>query len=86
MAKFFVNHPVADYDTWRSIFDADASRRDAAGLTNVAVLRDVNAPNSIWIVGDGVPDKLNEMMQDPELAAVMQKGGVVGPPEVFITT
>ena len=32
------------------------------------------------------PDKLNEMMQDPELAAVMQKAGVTGTPEVFIAT
>jgi hypothetical protein len=29
MAKIFMSHTVADYDTWRSVFDGDAARRDA---------------------------------------------------------
>ena len=86
MAKVFLNHPITDYDTWRPIFDADAPRRDAAGMTNVVVLRDADDPNSIWLVGDGDPDKVNEMMQDPELAAAMQKAGVTGPPQLFFAT
>lgn len=84
MGKIFLNHPVADYDAWRPVYDADAPRREAAGMTNIAVLRDVANPNSIWMVGDGDPDKFNEMMQDPELAAAMQNAGVTGPPQVFI--
>jgi hypothetical protein len=86
MAKIFLNHPIGDYDTWRPVFDADAARREAAGMTNVSVLRDVDDPSSIWLVGDGDPDKVNEMMQDPELAAAMQQAGVTGPPQVYIAT
>jgi hypothetical protein len=86
MAKIFLDHPIADYDTWRPIFDADAPRREAAGMTNVSVLRDVDDQSSIWLVGDGDPDKFDEMMQDPELAAAMQKAGVTGPPQVFVAT
>ena len=86
MAKIFLNHPIGDYDTWRPVFDADAARREAAGMTNVSVLRDVDDPSSIWLVGDGDPDKFNEMMQDPELAAAMQQAGVTGPPQVYIAT
>ncbi len=55
-------------------------------MTNVAVLRDVDDPSSIWLVGDADPDKFSEMMQDPELAAAMQKAGVTGPPQVYIAT
>jgi hypothetical protein len=86
MAKIFLNHPIGDYDTWRPVFDADAPRREAAGMTNVSVLRDVDDPSSIWLVGDGDPDKFNEMMQDPGLAAAMQEAGVTGPPQVYIAT
>ncbi len=84
MAKLFLTHPIADYDTWRPVFDADAPRRAAAGLTNVVVLRDVDDPSSIWMVGDGDPEKFQEMLQDPELAAAMQQAGVTGPPQLFI--
>ena len=84
MAKIFLNHPVADYETWRAVFDQDAPRRDAYGLTNVSVLRDADDPNQIWLVADGEPDKVNEMMQDPGLASEMAGAGVTGPPELFI--
>ena len=84
MAKIFMSHPVADYDTWRSVFDGDAARRDAHGLTNVAVLRDTSDANRIWIVADGDPDKVNEMMQNPEMASEMERAGVTGAPELFV--
>ena len=84
MAKIFMNHPVADYDAWRPVFDADAARQEAAGLSNVVVLREADNPNSVWLVADGDPDRFNEMMQDPELATAMEKAGVTGPPVVYI--
>jgi hypothetical protein len=84
MAKIFLNHPVAEYETWRAVFDQDAPRRDAYGLTNVSVLRDADDPNQIWLVADGEPDKVNEMMQDPGLASEMEGAGVTGPPVLFI--
>jgi hypothetical protein len=84
MAKIFMTHSVADYDTWRGVFDQDTARRDAYGLTNVSVLRDTSNPNQIWLVADGEPDKVSEMMQDPGLASEMERAGVTGPPELFI--
>jgi len=84
MAKIFLTHPVADYETWRAAFDQDAARHAAYGLTIVSVLRDADDPNRIWVVADGEPDKVNEMMQDPGLASVMERAGVTGPPELFI--
>ena len=83
MAKIFLTHPVADYETWRAVFDQDAARRDAHGMTNVSVLRDADDPNRIWLVADAEPDRVNEMMQDPELASEMERAGVTGPPELF---
>lgn len=48
------------------------------------MLRDADDPNQIWLVADGEPDKVNEMMQDPGLAQAMERAGVTGPPELFI--
>jgi len=85
MAKMFLHHPVADFDKWRPVFDGDAARRDSAGLTNVRVLRDADDPNSVWLVSDGDPAKLEEMLSDPELGKVMQEAGVTAPPQVFVS-
>mgnify|MGYP001818569720 CR=1 FL=1 len=86
MAKIFMNHPIADYDTWRPVFDADTDRRAAAGMSNVVVLRDADDPTSIWLVADGDPVKIDEMMRDPELGVQMQKAGVTGPPTLYVAT
>lgn len=84
MARVFINHPVADYDTWRPIFDADKPRRAAAGLIDVAVLRDADNPNSVWIVGEGERAGVEQMLQNPDLAKVMQEAGVTAPPEFWV--
>jgi hypothetical protein len=84
MARVFIHHPVADYDTWRPVYDADAPRRAAAGLTDVAVLRDADDPNLIWIVGDADPAVVEAFLADPELGKKMQEAGVTAPPQVWI--
>ena len=48
--------------------------------------RDADDPNSVWLVGDGDPDEVNERMQDPDLAAVMREAGVTGPPQLYFAT
>jgi hypothetical protein len=85
MARIFINHPGSDYDKWRPAFDADKPRRAAAGLVDVAVLRDVGNPNSIWIVGEGERETAERMFQDPELGKLMEEAGVTAPPEVWVT-
>jgi hypothetical protein len=80
----FIHHPVADYDKWRPVFDADKPRRESAGLVDIAVLRDADDPNSIWIVGDGDPATVEAMLADPELGKTMQEAGVTAPPEHWV--
>jgi hypothetical protein len=84
MARVFINHPVSDYNQWRSAFDADKPRREGAGLVDIAVLRDADDPNSIWIVGEGERKATEEMLQNPELGKLMQEAGVTAPPEFWV--
>jgi hypothetical protein len=86
MAKLFLHHPVADFDAWRVVYDGDAPRRDAAGMTDVRVLRDADDPHSVWLVADGDASAMDEMLRDPALAETMRTAGVTGPPELFVSS
>ena len=84
MEHIFMQHQVADYDVWRPIFDADSSNRATAGVTDIAVLRDVADPNSIWTVYDADPALIEPMMSDPTRAEQMQAAGVISEPQVGV--
>ncbi len=79
MAHLFIQHEVADYDAWRPVLDGDTSGREAAGARDVAVLRDVDNPNSVRMVIEADPAIGEPMMSDPQRAEKMQEAGVVTP-------
>ena len=85
MVYLNVRHTVADYGKWRPIYDEDKSRRKENGATGVEqVYRDADNPNIITLImeWDSAEDAL-KFAKDPALAAVMQKAGVVGRPELI---
>lgn len=83
MAHLFMQHQVADYDDWRPTFDGDAPNCAAAGVTDIAVLRDAADPNSIWMVFDADPALIEPMMSDPARAEHMQAAGVTSETQVW---
>ncbi len=84
MAHVFIQHQVDDYDTWRPHFDNDKAAREAAGARDVAVLRDADDPNSVWIVIEADQSIVEPMMGDPERGEAMQAAGVVSTPQVWV--
>lgn len=84
MAHIFIQHRVADYDRWRQHFDADDATRVAAGVVNIAVLRDVSDPDSVWVVNEADHTIAGPMFEDSELAAKLQAAGVVSEPQVWV--
>ena len=84
MAHIIIQHQVADFDAWRPVYEADQPGRKAAGITDVAVLRDADDPNSVWAVHEGDPAQIQSMMADPERAAKMQEAGVTSPPTIYV--
>jgi hypothetical protein len=82
MARVVIHHPVGDHEAWRRHFDADKTSRAAAGITDVAVLRDADDPDSVRVVHEGDAALVEPMLQDPELAKKTQAAGVIGTPEV----
>ncbi len=84
MPRAFVTHPVQDFDSWRPIYQGDAGRRQAAGLTDVALFREVGNDNNVLMVWEyDDPSGLVAMLSDPDLGATMEQAGVLAPPVAF---
>lgn len=84
MVYINVRHTVTDYGKWRPFFDADETRRRAAGSTGVnQVYRDADDPNTVNLIMEwDNTANAHKFMNDPALAEVMQKAGVIGMPAV----
>ena len=85
MATVFLKHEVADYEAWRSAYDADQPRRDAAGLSEIGVYRDASDGNTVllaWRTSD--LEAFTAMVESEELKAKMEEAGVTGPPDIWI--
>ncbi|MEZ5043141.1 MAG: hypothetical protein R2828_24810 [Saprospiraceae bacterium] len=83
MAVVILSHTVADYNTWKPIYDADAARRADAGFKELICGQD--APNSVYIVYEtDTPEIIQQMFADPNLVELMKEAGVTSPPKVVI--
>ncbi len=76
-----IQHPVADYDNWRAVFDADNAARQSFGVITRGVGRGLDNTNDI-IMFFNVDDtsKANACMNRPELKPLMDSGGVTAAP------
>ena len=85
MIKVIVQHHVADYDRWYPVFAEHESVRRGYGATGHSISREVTDPNSIVVVNSfATLEGAEAFKQDPSLPAVMARGGVDGPPQVWI--
>jgi quinol monooxygenase YgiN len=85
MAKVIVQHHVADYDRWLPVFNEHEAVRRQNGATGHSISRDVADPNTIIIVNEfATVEGARAFSQDPSLPAAMARGGVEGPPHVWI--
>lgn len=66
------------------MYDADAAGRDEAGFKELPVGTRSDNPNSVYIIWDGDPKVMDQMMQDPDLKAKMDEACVTSAPEVII--
>lgn len=83
MAIIILNHDVKDFATWKPYYDADSGRRASAGLKEIAVGTKSDNPNKVYIIWEGDPAKLENMVDDPDLKKVMDEAGVISRPEYF---
>ena len=83
MTTAIVQHSVADYDTWRQVFDDHSAAREAHGGTSATVYRGVEDANAITVLME-FPSvaAAQAFASDPSLKQAMSRGGVTGPPQI----
>jgi hypothetical protein len=85
MVTVIISHECKNYSDWRKVFDADEVNRSKAGFKSTALFHSVDNPNKITIIGEAPSlEAINGFMANPELKAAMERGGVIGFPEVKI--
>ena len=85
MTKVIVQHHVTDYDRWYQVFTEHEDIRRRHGATGHSLNREVADRNTIVIVNEfATLEGAQAFSQDPSLPAAMERGGVDGPPQVWI--
>jgi ABC-type sugar transport system substrate-binding protein len=86
-ARLFVRHEVSDYGVWRKAFDAFAPTQKKLGVIGSAVYRSADNANDVTVIHDfHSVEKAKAFAASPELKAAMEKAGVKGAPQIWITT
>ncbi len=80
-----VTHEVKDYASWRKAYNMDASNRKASGFQVLGVYTDVKNPNMVTVIGNfASAAAADSFMVNPKLKEAMEKGGVIGKPDVKV--
>jgi hypothetical protein len=84
MRYLLVRHKVAEFDRWKSAYDAHLPSRQKAGLKEEHLLRNIDEPNEVLILFE-VEDlqKARAFVDSPDLSAAMEKAGMVDKPDVY---
>jgi hypothetical protein len=85
--RVYIHHEVADYSAWRKVYDAFAGTQRKLGVTHKAVYQSVENPNDVTVTHDfKTTEKAKAFMSAPEVKSAMDKAGVKGTPQIWITT
>jgi len=83
MATMIVKHKVADFTSWKKVFDSMKDVRFSYGWIGHEVHRDANDPNTIVVVNHAKTlDGIKAYGTSPELKDSMKRAGVISAPEI----
>ena len=87
MTHMLVRHRVTDFDRWKLAFDGHRAAREAAGLTELNLWRDVQNPNDVVLIFSVSDlDRARAFAASPELRETMRSAGVLNEPEIAFLT
>jgi len=82
MVTVIISHECKNYSDWRKVFDADEGNRLKAGFKSTGVYHSSDNAN---IIGEAPSvEAIKGFMANPALKEAMEKGGVIGMPDVKI--
>ena len=86
MVRVFVRHRVADYEPWRRVYDDFEPERGPLGVTGHEVYRGVGDGNDVTVTHDfDNADDARAFIDSDVLKEAMQRAGVQGPPDIWVT-
>ena len=81
MVTLVVFHHVADYESWKTVFDEHEGVRRGHGQLEHRVFRSVDDPNRVVVHNDFPSEEdARGLMDDPSLADAMKRAGVTDEP------
>ena len=85
MVHVILSHEVKDFATWKQVFDAGETFRAGAGVKTTGVYTAVDNPNYVTVTTEFPnAEAVQQLLQNKELRAAMQEGGVIGAPDVKV--
>ena len=85
--RLFVRHEVTDYAVWRKVYNDFGKTRRKLGVTAQAVYRSAENPNDVTVTHDfNSMEQAKAFVASPDLKAAMDKAGIKGAPQLWITT
>ncbi len=85
MQYVLIIHEVADYQSWKKIFDEAAGIRQAAGERTYQVLQYVEQPNKIVHFSAWTSiDHAQQFFESPQLVKIRAEAGVKSPEFIYL--
>ena len=85
MITVILSHEVKDYSIWKKEFDIEAPNRLRMSVSLWGVYQAIDNPNQVTVITE-IPsvEAFKAFMATPDLKTAMEKGGVIGMPDVKI--
>ena len=83
MPYLLVRHKVRDFSTWKTAYDAHLPAREAAGLRELHLLRNVEDTTEVVLLFETEDlGKARTFARSEDLRQAMEKAGVVDQPDI----
>jgi hypothetical protein len=85
MTYMLVRHKVADFSSWKRVFDSHSAAQQEAGLRVEKVLRNVGHPNEVFLFFQVTDlEKARGFVSSPQVPEAQQQSGVLDKPDIYI--
>jgi hypothetical protein len=84
MPYLLIRHKVRDFNAWKPVYDAHLPAREAAGLRELHVLRNVEDVTEVVLLFEAENlGKAREFVSSEDLRHAMERAGVVDQPDLY---
>lgn len=84
MTYMLVRHKVEDFRIWKEVYDEHLPTREAAGLREAHLLRNLDNPHEVVILFEASDlEKARAFAASEDLKVTMQRAGVTDQPDIY---